>query len=84
LEILTPDGKFYQLQRGNFISVRPILPFGTRFEFPQNVIRDSEGVFWAATQKGLFNPNYATGFMYWIGSALADGRLKKHSALAKQ
>jgi ligand-binding sensor domain-containing protein/two-component sensor histidine kinase len=54
LEILTPDGKFHQLQRGKFISVRPILPFGTSFEFPQNVIKDSQGVFWAATQKGLF------------------------------
>lgn len=54
LQILTPDGEFHQLAGQSFVSVQPILPSGTTFEFPQNVIQDSQGKIWTATKNGLF------------------------------
>jgi len=54
LRALTPDGKFHQLAGENFVSAEPLLPSGTTFDFPQNVIQDGFGEIWAATKNGLF------------------------------
>lgn len=54
LRVLTPDGKFHQLAGEKFVSVKPSFPIGTTFEFPQNVIQDSQGDLWAATKNGLY------------------------------
>ncbi len=54
LQILTPTGTFHQLDQENFISAKPKLPPETNFDFPQNVVSDSQGELWTATKKGLF------------------------------
>jgi ligand-binding sensor domain-containing protein/two-component sensor histidine kinase len=53
LQTITPKGIFHQLDGEKFISVNPNFSNDTTFEFPQNVLCDSEDVFWVATKKGL-------------------------------
>ncbi len=51
---VTPDGKFHQLAGENFVSAESLLPSGTTFDFPQNIIQGGFGEIWAATKNGLF------------------------------